>query len=310
MALLRSLCLVVFVMSLAIGGMQAYAGEGPASRPAGPTPYPQNDADWPGRGAIRTFPYMMGIRTRFWSQRQKDQGAVVFVGSSSTENWKDLAKTFPQFKIANRGIGGDTSRGILFRFQQDVLDLHPAAIVMLVGQNDLTAHSAPADALANITAMLDIAQKQDPKMPVVLCTVPPSANPKAPVRADDRQQLNAGIARIAQERENVSLCDVYTAFANPDGSPIREYLGSDVLHLIGPGYERWAQILGADPRRPAPSAAAVRVTFLRGWDVWPERMAYGQFLRERGPARRTGSRCGRSRWPAREAAPGRSSRSP
>lgn len=126
-----------------------------ASASAQQTPYPTQDGDWPGKGVIRKFGWMDDNRSWFWTQREKDQGKVVFVGDSLTGNWKTLGKQFAGLKVANRGIGGDTSRGVLFRFQEDVLDLKPKAVVMLVGLNDLTAHGNPADTLANIATMLE-----------------------------------------------------------------------------------------------------------------------------------------------------------
>ncbi len=80
--------------------------------------------------------------------------------------------------MANRGIGGDVSRGLLFRFQEDVLDLHPKAIVILIGINDLTARQPASATVENIRSMLSLKEAQQPQVPVFLCTVPPSANPK------------------------------------------------------------------------------------------------------------------------------------
>ena len=37
------------------------------------------------------------------------------------------AAAFPGVKVANRGISGDTTRGVLIRLQEDVLALDPAA---------------------------------------------------------------------------------------------------------------------------------------------------------------------------------------
>src|SRR2546428_9430004 len=77
----------------------------------GPTPFPdpKNEAAWPGKGPIRVFGWMTDNRKWFWSQREKDQGAVVFAGDSLTGNWnaKLMAQSFPGLKVANRGIGGD-----------------------------------------------------------------------------------------------------------------------------------------------------------------------------------------------------------
>jgi lysophospholipase L1-like esterase len=46
-------------------------------------------------------------------------------------------------KIANRGISGDTTRGMLIRLEADVLALQPKAVVMLMGTNDLEEGAEP-----------------------------------------------------------------------------------------------------------------------------------------------------------------------
>ena len=42
---------------------------------------------------------------------------VAFLGDSLTDGY-DLAKYYPQFKTANRGIGGDTTHGLEARLQE------------------------------------------------------------------------------------------------------------------------------------------------------------------------------------------------
>jgi lysophospholipase L1-like esterase len=211
----------------------------------GPTPYPDpKDAGaWPGKGPIRSFGFMVGERKAFWTNHQKDQAAVVFVGDSLTGGWKNLAKDFPKLKVANRGVGGDVSRGALFRFKEDALDLNPKAIVIEIGNNDLTASGAPGDMLSNLADMVAMAEKERPGMPVVLCTIPSSANPKAPVKANDRKAMNEGIRKLASEHKHTHFCDLDTAIANPDGSPNPEYYADDKLHLNDAGHAKWAELL-------------------------------------------------------------------
>ena len=223
----------------------------PEAKPAaaastdGPVPYPdqKNEAAWPGKGPIRAFGYMVGERKAFWAHRQQDQGAVVFVGDSLTGGWKNLAKDFPKLKVANRGLGGDTSRGALFRFKEDALALNPKALVIEIGNNDLTAMAPPSDTLSNLADMLAMAEKERPGMPVVLCSIPPSANPKAPVKVEARQAINDGIRKMASEHKNTHFCDLYTALANPDGSPIAELYVEDKLHMSDAGHVKWASLL-------------------------------------------------------------------
>ncbi len=209
----------------------------------GPTPYPTRPEDWPGEGAIRVFGWMPDNRAYFWSERARKQGSIVFAGDSLTGNWKSLEKDYSGVLVANRGIGGDVSRGLLFRFQEDVLALQPKAIVLLIGINDLTARQPATTTLANIRSMLEMKRAQQPNVPVILCTVPPSANPKAPIDERQRRFLNQGLKQLAKENQRVSLVDLYAATVTRDGTPDLRYFQSDQLHFSVAGQMRWKEVL-------------------------------------------------------------------
>lgn len=210
---------------------------------SGPTPYPSRVEDWPGKGVVRVFGWMKDNRNFFWTERAKKQGAIVFAGDSLTGNWKTLGKDFSGTLVANRGVGGDVSRGLLFRFQEDVLDLNPKAIVILIGINDLTARQPASATLENIRSMLAQKDAKQPKVPVFLCTVPPSANPKSPVDEQQRRLLNQGVHQIAKETKGVTLVDLYAATATDQGIPELRYFGKDQLHLSAEGQARWKELL-------------------------------------------------------------------
>ncbi|MBI5716119.1 MAG: hypothetical protein HZC37_00325 [Burkholderiales bacterium] len=210
---------------------------------AGPTPYPGDAAAWPGRGVTRVFGWMQDNRRSFWQQRALKQGSVVFAGDSLVGSWRSLPNDFPALNTANRGIGGDVSRGLLFRFQEDVLDLYPKAIVLLIGTNDLSARQAPADTLFNIAAMLDLARQRDARVPIVLCTLPPRAHRDAPVEPARLAELNAGIKALAAGRAGVTLVDLFEAFSAADGSMDERYFAADRLHLSPAGYARLRSVL-------------------------------------------------------------------
>ena len=234
--------IATFAGALALIISSAFAADA-----TGPTPYPKQPEEWPGVGVTRVFGWMNDNRKFFWSEREKKQGAIVFAGDSLTGNWKTMGKDwsndFPDVKVANRGIGGDVSRGLLFRFQEDVLDLHPKAIVILIGINDLTAKQPAAATLANLRSMLEMKRSQLPDVPVVLCTVPPSANPKAPIDEAQRRFLNQGIRQVAKENPHTSLLDLYTVFLDEHGIQNPSYYANDQLHFSAPGYRRWQQAL-------------------------------------------------------------------
>jgi len=213
----------------------------------GPTPYPdqKNEAAWPGKGPIRVMNWMVDNRKWFWTQREKDHGAVVFVGDSLTGNWnaKLMAELFPGLKLANRGIGGDVSRGVLFRLKEDVLDLDPRAIVLCIGTNDLSAHADPAVVTSNISLILEQIRKQSATVPVVLCQIPPRDSASAPTLPGAVGNLNTRIAKLGESQSHLAVLDLFSALDTLDGGPKLEYFREDKLHLADAGYRKWAEVL-------------------------------------------------------------------
>ena len=203
-------------------------------------PYPEAREElWPGKGPIRTFDWQEGIRQNYFNSRERDETAIVFVGDSLTENWKTLKQDFPKYKIANRGVGGDTSRGMLFRFKHDVLCLNPQMVFLCAGANDLTAHGNPEDAISNVEAILKMARQYNAKMPVIISSVPPSSNPQAPLKPGAREAVNAGLAKLESSYPNVRFFDFSAACRGADGQQDLTLFAEDRLHLGPKGYSVW-----------------------------------------------------------------------
>ncbi len=98
---------------------------------------------------------------------------VVFMGDSITDFWR-LDQYFPGKPYVNRGIGGQTTPQMLVRMYPDVIDLKPAAMIVLAGTNDIARNTGPMTAELieeNIMAMTELAQQHGIK--VVLCSVLP-----------------------------------------------------------------------------------------------------------------------------------------
>jgi len=94
---------------------------------------PANDDGLPGAGPIRRYDWFQSLwnerRSAWAKQIEQDQKAVVFLGDSITQGWgDDLHGAFPGLQVANRGISGDTTRGMLIRLKEDVLDLNPSGV--------------------------------------------------------------------------------------------------------------------------------------------------------------------------------------
>jgi lysophospholipase L1-like esterase len=131
-------------------------------------------------------------RRSAWAARvAEDQRAVVFLGDSITQGWGGgLAAAFPGSKVANRGISGDTTRGVLLRLREDVLAINPTAVVLLIGTNDLDEGATPEVIAGNLKLIVAGLERHNPSMPIVLCQVfPSSATLKRP--ADQIKAVNA-----------------------------------------------------------------------------------------------------------------------
>src|SRR4030095_14573582 len=92
---------------------------------------------------------------------------------SITDGW-NLAESFPGKPYVNRGIGGQVTPQMLVRMYPDVVDLKPAAMVLLAGTNDIARNTGPATAemiQQKLMAMTELAQLHG--MKVILCSVLP-----------------------------------------------------------------------------------------------------------------------------------------
>ena len=165
------------------------------------------------------------------------------MGDSITEGWYTLEHDFAglPLKVVNRGIGGDTTPNLLYRLQDDVLALHPRALVVLIGTNDLGEHTAPEDIAANLRVLHKRVRGACPKIPIAWCLVMPrSGGDTYPERI---HELNRLIGQIAASDPRVTVCDTFTPLALPDGTSKWEDFNPDHLHLNPAGYAVWRSVL-------------------------------------------------------------------
>ena len=122
----RRLGLLLLTLCVALGWAPESRAQATAPG-ADPFAIPATDDGLPGSRSdppLRLVPGAVARAALANGQEEhlKDEGAVVFLGDSITQGWGDAAADrFPGMKIANRGISGDTTRGVLIRLQEDVL---------------------------------------------------------------------------------------------------------------------------------------------------------------------------------------------
>jgi lysophospholipase L1-like esterase len=164
---------------------------------------------------------------------------VVFFGDSITDGWGRWAGIFfPGKPYVNRGISGQTTPQMLVRFEQDVVHLHPAAVVILAGTNDIagnTGPSTPEMTEDNFRAIVAVARQNG--IQVVLSSITPAYSypwkpgiEPVPIIREINQWLKAYCAT-----EHLTYLDYYSAMTDEKGA-MRPGLSSDGVHPTAAGY--------------------------------------------------------------------------
>jgi lysophospholipase L1-like esterase len=160
---------------------------------------------------------------------------IVMLGDSLTEfgHWAELLPGI----VANRGIGGDTSKGVLNRLGE-VLRLNPRVVCLLVGTNDLLLGRGLDEISQTVSSI--IYSLQEHHISVVLTSVPF-------VRADFPIRINGEVTRLNQSLRTLTLyqrtdfIDLNAVTAD-NGELAREDT-VDGVHLSNKAYEKWAAAL-------------------------------------------------------------------
>jgi lysophospholipase L1-like esterase len=201
----------------------------------------------PGKVPSHVWNGLAGVwardHARWVATVSNDAGAVVFLGDSITEGWQTLANDFPNLKVANRGIGGDITSGVLYRLKADVLSLNPSAIVLLIGTNDLGDGEDPEDVAANIRLILQAIKDYNPNLKVIVCKIMPRSERDGQIYAEKIQKANSLVEQFVKGEPNFAICDTWGIFADEKGKPNPVDFNGDHLHLNAAGYAVWKAAL-------------------------------------------------------------------
>ena len=128
---------------------------------------------------------------------------------------------------------------MLIRFKQDVIDLKPAAVVILAGINDIAGNTGPStiDMIAdNIQSMAHVANANQLK--VIISSVLPADD--FPWRPDMKpapkvQSLNKKLSAFAA-KQGFTYLDYYTSMSTEGGAMI-DHFTNDGVHVTPRGYK-------------------------------------------------------------------------
>jgi beta-glucosidase len=179
---------------------------------------------------------------------RRGDAELLLMGDSITDFWRNaegsfagkpvLDRYFGKWKIANFGIAGDTTQGVLYRLQNGEGEgFKPKAVMLMIGTNNTLRNSA-AEIAEGVGAVVLALQRSFPDAKILLLGVFPRGRANDPVRATIAS-INSTIAKL-HDGNRVHYLDIGAKFLDADGNIPADVM-SDALHPSTKGYEIWAQ---------------------------------------------------------------------
>jgi lysophospholipase L1-like esterase len=160
---------------------------------------------------------------------------LTFIGDSLTEYY-DWQQRFPDHRVTNLGVAGETAEGLLRRLERVRSRIHnPDVIFVMTGINNIAMeHYDIVGTYREIVSRLTSWFKNST---IVVQSV-------LPVRLEwigDNviKDINRHLHQLAKEF-GAEYLDVYGLFVDSADNAKREYLLDDGVHLSDKGYEVWA----------------------------------------------------------------------
>jgi lysophospholipase L1-like esterase len=200
-------------------------------------------ADWPQLGRYMADDAALG-------PARAEEQRVVFYGDSITDAWGrrlDTGEFFPGKPYVNRGISGQTTPQMVVRFRQDVINLRPAAVVILAGTNDVAGNTGPMTPEMtedNFRSMVDLAKANGIR--VIVASITPAADypwKKGLAPAGKIKTLNNWLQGYCVNH-SVTYLDYYSAMVDEDGG-MKPGISFDGVHPNAKGYAIMAPLAQA-----------------------------------------------------------------
>lgn len=183
------------------------------------------------------------LRMDFFERLPAVKKQIVFLGNSITEagDWSDV---LPGRRIANRGISGDITFGVIARLDK-ILAHKPQRIFLMIGVNDLKRGVPNEVIIRNYKRIVAQIAKDSPKAKVYLQSVLPvntSAliEPFKKVENGNIVALNRALKQIARDHQ-MTYVDLWEVLAE-EGELKKEFT-PDGIHLKPIAYLHWARYL-------------------------------------------------------------------
>lgn len=169
------------------------------------------------------------------------KGGIVFIGASSFARWTNLAESFPDLNVVNRGFGGSELAECVKYASRVVVPYAPRIVVLYAGENDLNRGVTPEAIASDFVQFSHLMHTSLPTARIVVIGLKPSLL-RWKLR-DGMHRTNTLIrSRCAADR-GCTYVDPWPSMIGKDGTPKPELFVEDGLHLTPEGYKAWTQML-------------------------------------------------------------------
>jgi lysophospholipase L1-like esterase len=149
-----------------------------------------------------------------------------------------FAKYFNGVKIANFGISGDSTQGVLWRLQNGEGKGHkPKAVMLMIGTNN-TGGASGAEIAEGIGAIVLELRNDFPDAKIMLMAIFPRGSGPGDSNRRKCEEANKIIAKL-DDQKHVFFTDINSKFLDDKGGLIG-FRTTDHLHPVTEGFEIWA----------------------------------------------------------------------
>jgi lysophospholipase L1-like esterase len=179
---------------------------------------------------------------------KEGKAEVLFLGDSITDFWRNergpfagkevFEEYYGDMEVANFGIAGDTTQGVLYRLLHGEGEgFSPRAVMLMIGTNNTGRNTGPEIA-EGIGAVVHQLRESFPEAKILLLGIFPRGGANDPVRKMIAE-INGSIAKL-DDGESVHYLDIGGKFLDDQGNIPKDIM-VDGLHPSAKGYEIWAE---------------------------------------------------------------------
>lgn len=166
---------------------------------------------------------------------------ILFIGSSSIRLWVDFTKTFRNYTVLNRAIGGAVTADVDRYLKDLVFPYQPRQLVIYVGENDLLKAPDATTVFNDFKKLYTDIRAELPNTPIVYIAI--KGSPSRKQYQSKAIAANRLISDYIKGQQQITFVDVYHPMLDKDGEMQPRLFKQDMLHMNASGYAIWNKLV-------------------------------------------------------------------